>query len=96
MGGDLIPLLPAIIDPRYPHPIMHPLKHITGSCRWLACSSLLLLAQIAVAAPAAIAPPQPTMNKNAPAAWIGMLLMVVIVGVILAISLMPSRRGHQD
>jgi len=88
--------LPAIIDPGYPHQIMQHLKHITGSCRWLACSSLLLLTQVAMAAPTIVPPPQPTANKNAPAAWIGMLLMVVIVGVILTISLMPSRRGHQD
>ena len=45
---------------------------------------------------AAIPPPQPGANQNAPAPWVGMLLMFVIVGAIITISMMPSRRDHQD
>ena len=41
-------------------------------------------------------PPQPGSNQNAPAAWVGMLLMFVIVGAIITISMMPSRRDHQE
>ena len=41
-------------------------------------------------------PPQPGSNQNAPAAWVGMLLMFVVVGAIITISMMPSRRDHQD
>ena len=45
---------------------------------------------------AAKPPPQPGSNQNAPAAWVGMLLMFVIVGAIITISMMPSRREHQQ
>lgn len=86
-------ILPAGPDSGYPHPIM---KHALDASRFLVCAAMLLIAEIAVAMPAAIAPPQPANNKNTPAVWVGILVMLIIVGVILTISLMPSRRSHQD
>ena len=41
------------------------------------------------------AAPQPTLRK-APAAWIGMAFMFVMLAIVVAISIMPSKRSHQD
>lgn len=41
------------------------------------------------------APPQPMLSRSAPA-WIGFFFMVVLLTVVLGVSLMPSKRGHQD
>ena len=72
------------------------MKHALDASRFLVFAAMLLIAEIAVAMPAALAPPQPANNKNTPAVWVGILVMIIIVGVILTISLMPSRRSHQD
>lgn len=72
------------------------MKHVLNATRWLACTGMLLAAEVATAIPTAAAPPQPANNKNTPAVWVGMLVMLLIVGVIVTISLMPSRRSHQD
>lgn len=75
---------------------MHHMKHLFDTTRCLLFAGVLLCSEIAVAMPANLAPPQPAANKNTPAVWVGILVMLVIVGVILTISLMPSRRSHQD
>ena len=41
------------------------------------------------------APPQPLLTRSAPA-WIGFLIMVVLLTIVLGVSLMPSKRGHLD
>jgi len=41
------------------------------------------------------AAPQP-MLKRAPPIWLGLLVMVLLLAIVLAISLMPSKRSHQD
>ena len=41
------------------------------------------------------APPQPTLRKSAPA-WLGYLAMFVLLVVVIVVSLMPSKRSHQD
>jgi len=41
------------------------------------------------------AAPQPSLRKS-PAAWLGMLVMFLLLAIVLGISLMPSKRGHQD
>ena len=41
------------------------------------------------------AAPQPTLRKF-PAAWIGMAFMFVMLAIVVIISLMPSKRSHQD
>jgi hypothetical protein len=41
------------------------------------------------------APPQPSLSGSPPV-WLGYLIMFVLLAVVLAVSLMPSKRGHQD
>jgi hypothetical protein len=41
------------------------------------------------------APPQPKLTK-VPQVWVGLLIMFALLVVVVGISLMPSRRGHQD
>jgi hypothetical protein len=75
----------------YPHAIMIRLRSIARALLLLG-----FLASSAIASPAPLPPPAPGSNQNTPAAWIGMLLMFIIVAAIIGISMMPSRRGHQD
>lgn len=56
--------------------------------------SPLLSAASAMAAQTGV-PPDPSLRKG-PAAWMGFGMMFVLFGVVVAISLMPSKRGHQD
>ncbi len=41
------------------------------------------------------APPQPMLTHSAPV-WIGFFFMVILLTIVLGVSLMPSKRGHQD
>jgi hypothetical protein len=41
------------------------------------------------------AAPSPKLQK-VPPVWLGYLVMFLLLAVVLAISLMPSKRGHQD
>lgn len=54
-------------------------------------------ALIAAAAQAqqATGPPQPTLNRAAQA-WVGFLIIFVLVVLVMGVSLMPAKRGHQD
>ena len=54
-----------------------------------------LAAMAPVVAWAQTAAPAPTL-KRAPPVWVGYLLMAVLLGIVLAISLLPSKRSHQD
>ncbi len=65
-------------------------------------SRLMLAAGIALAsaAPALAqgnpnAPRQPNVQNTAPA-WIGYAAMFLLVAAVLAVSLYPSKRSHQD
>jgi uncharacterized membrane protein len=53
----------------------------------------------AIIAPAVFAqgqaPPAPTLSRNQPV-WIGYAFMFLMTMAILFISLMPSKRSHQD
>ena len=44
---------------------------------------------------ASTAPPEPNLRKT-PAAWVGFILMFLFFGIVIGISLMSSKRGHQD
>ncbi len=60
----------------------------------------MTLAAAAVLAPVTAlaqdaAPPQPTLRGVAPP-WVGFLFMVVLLTVVLGVSLLPTKRGHQD
>ena len=67
-------------------------------------SSALFWATVAIAvihlAPAvawaqSTAPPTPGLRRT-PAAWVGYLVIFVLLALVLAVSLIPSKRGHQD
>lgn len=66
---------------------------MTARGRWVLAMGVTALAPVVVMAQDA--PPQPSL-KNAAAAWVGYLFIAVLLGLVMAVSLMPSRRGHQD
>jgi len=79
----------------YPHLFMLRLRTILGmfSVPGLCCA----LANAAEAPAGTLPPPpSPSQNQNAPAVWMGMLLMFIVVAIIVSVSMMPSKRGHQD
>ena len=58
-----------------------------------------LLAVAAVVTPAtalANVPPQPNPMQSAAPPWVGFFFMGVLLAMVLGVSLMPSKRGHQD
>jgi len=66
----------------------------------LATAMTTTVAAAAVVAPVVAlaqgsAPPQPALSRSAPV-WIGFLFMVILLTIVLGVSLMPSKRGHQD
>jgi hypothetical protein len=46
-------------------------------------------------APAPLAPPTPGRPDKPPAAW-NYITMILIAGMVIGASLIPSKRGHQD
>lgn len=61
---------------------------------WLALAPMLL-ATAAARAQEASAAPQPSLQKSPPV-WLGLLVMFIMLAMVITVSLMPSRRGHQD
>ena len=53
------------------------------------------LAHPAIALASGNVPPTPTLNSSS-AIWLGYLIMAVLMIAVVAVSLMPSKRGHQD
>ena len=41
------------------------------------------------------AAPQPTLQKSPPV-WLGLLVIFLMLVGVVTVSLLPSRRGHQD
>ena len=41
------------------------------------------------------APPSPSLRR-APAPWIGFAVIFVLLVLVLAVSILPAKRGHQD
>jgi hypothetical protein len=73
------------------HRMSHPI-------RWTRRILTVALGVLAVAWPAvalAAAPPTPALRRSSPV-WLGYAVMFLLALVVLAISLMPSKRGHQD
>jgi hypothetical protein len=56
---------------------------------------VLVLPFIAPAIALAQSAPQPTARK-VPPVWLGYLVIFVLLVIVLAVSMMPSKRGHQD
>ena len=48
-----------------------------------------------VVSASATIPPEPSLRKS-PAAWVGFILMFLFFGIVITISLISSKRGHQD
>lgn len=53
------------------------------------------LVPTAAALAQAAAPPQPALNRTTPV-WIGYLIMFIMLAALVSVSLMPSKRSHQD
>jgi FtsH-binding integral membrane protein len=71
-----------------------------GVKRFLSRAVVAGLTATAVLAPAVAlaqseAPPQPNLRTYAPV-WLGYGIIVVLLVVVIVVSLMPSKRGHQD
>lgn len=63
-------------------------------CLVMSLAAILMLPAIALAQED-IAPPAPTL-RNSPPAWWGYALLFILLAVVMAVSLMPSKRSHQD
>ncbi len=55
----------------------------------------LLLVCDAALAQQGTGPPQPDLRQGAPQ-WVGLAVIFLLTAVVMAVSLMPSKRGHQD
>ncbi len=40
-------------------------------------------------------PPSPTLSRT-PKPWVGFVVIFLLLALVLGVSLMPSKRGHQD
>ena len=70
---------------------MKMLLPIRSRCLLLAATLLAMCWPAIVLA----APPQPALRKGAPV-WLGYLVMLVLLLGVVLVSLMPSKRSHQD
>lgn len=66
-----------------------------GRTLWLAAFTVILTVPASVWAQQATPAPQPSLKKF-PAPWIGMAFMFLMAAIVVVISLMPSKRSHQD
>lgn len=62
---------------------------------WTAATFLATSLAPAIAWAQSSAPPTPGLRRT-PAAWVGYLVIFVLLALVLAVSLIPSKRGHQD
>ncbi|MBT8487113.1 MAG: hypothetical protein HKO59_02865 [Phycisphaerales bacterium] len=76
---------------------MRRIRRILGRHATIGRRLLPLLAWLtpAVAFAQETAPPQPSLGRY-PAIWVGYLVIMVLLAIVVAVSLMPSKRGHQD
>ncbi len=44
---------------------------------------------------AAATPPEPSLRKP-PSTWVGYVLMFIFFGIVISVSIMSAKRGHQD
>jgi Na+/H+ antiporter NhaA len=58
-----------------------------------ACAAAVLVPAAAMAQESA--PPAPTLSRSLPP-WVGYIVMVLLLAAVVGVSLMPSKRGHQD
>ncbi len=57
----------------------------------------MLVAGAVILSPAAAfaSPPMPSLSRSAPP-WVGYIVMFILLALVMGVSLMPSKRGHQD
>lgn len=87
------PVLAFLLPPPNPH-------MLPPTMRRLHRTMLLALRAAAVLAPAIAmaqesAPPAPALSRWLPP-WVGYIVMVLLLALVMGVSLMPSKRGHQD
>ncbi len=70
------------------------LRFLSTSVSRATVTALALLAP-AVAWAQENVPPPPTLSRT-PKPWLGFVVMFLLVALVLGVSLMPSKRGHQD
>lgn len=58
-------------------------------------ATALLLMTTAARAQESTAAPQPNLQKSPPV-WLGLMVIFILLVLVITVSLMPSRRGHQD
>ncbi len=75
-------------------------RHILNLMRFVEKLALPISAAITIFLPAVcwaqtIDVPDPTLRRIAPV-WLGYAVMFALAAVVIAVSLMPSKRSHQD
>jgi hypothetical protein len=76
---------------------MNPLMRVGSSpkVRCVVAAFALLLVNVAAHAQEASAAPQPALQKSPPV-WLGLLVIFLMLVLVVTISLLPSKRSHQD
>jgi hypothetical protein len=70
------------------------LRALSSSVSRATIMALVLLAP-AVAWAQDNVPPAPALRRT-PKPWVGFLFMFLLLALVLGVSLLPSKRGHQD
>ena len=65
------------------------------SRRLMLTTFMVVLAMAPVIVWAETAAPSPNLKK-APPAWVGLGIMFILAALVVSISLLPAKRGHQD
>ncbi len=86
------------VPPGGPYPLTMRIRPLITRLGWR--GSALLVTALTLVAPAVAwaqtaAPPVPGLRRN-PAQWIGYLVIFLFLALVLAVSIFPSKRGHQD
>ena len=71
-------------------PIRMSIASLLTTTVWVICAATASVAE------ASAVPPQPGNLSRSPHVLVGMLIMFVLFAAVVTISLMPSKRGHQD
>ena len=73
---------------------MSGLHHLLSRALPVTLAAAAVLAPVTALAQDA-APPQPNLTRSAPP-WVGFFFMVILLTVVLGVSLLPTKRSHQD
>lgn len=70
------------------------MKYLATRARLIILTAFVMLWPV-IAHAQATAPPPPILKKSPPV-WLGFLVMALLLVIVLLVSLMPSKRTHQD